>query len=120
MAQVTAMDIWEASQTSMVQTLAHRLWRTKDGAQEGVAEAIARALSRIEWFNPKKGKLTSWLMMIMTSLHNGEKYKGYRRGTIGPQLVTYPGDEWLETPHWCDPESILIARETYEERVRGS
>ena len=120
MAQVTAMDIWEASQTGIVQTLAYRLWGSQDGAQEGVAEAIARAIARIEWFNPRKGKLTSWLMMIMTSLKNAEQYKGYRRGTIAPPLISYPGEEELpELADLCDPESILIAREIYAERTRG-
>jgi DNA-directed RNA polymerase specialized sigma24 family protein len=112
MTTLTAIDIWEASQTGMVQTFARKLWGTRDGAEDGIQTAIVYALTRKDWFDSAKGKLATWLMLILKSVRQAERSKGHRRGTVSEPRVFCPGDDALPVvPDLCDPEGILIARE---------
>jgi DNA-directed RNA polymerase specialized sigma24 family protein len=96
----------------MVQTFARKLWGTRDGAEDGIQTAIVYALTRKDWFDSAKGKLATWLMLILKSVRQAERSKGHRRGTVSEPRVFCPGDDVLPVvPDLCDPESILIARE---------
>jgi DNA-directed RNA polymerase specialized sigma24 family protein len=109
---VTAIDIWHASQSRMVQSYAWNLWRTEHGRDDGLQEALCYALSRKAWFDAAKGQLETWLILILKSIRNQERFKGHRRGTVSAPRVVCPGDEAIPVMvDLCDPESILIARE---------
>jgi DNA-directed RNA polymerase specialized sigma24 family protein len=113
MTTITAMNIWEASQTRPVQGFARKLWgHDAHGAEDGIQSAIVRALTRKAWFDPTKGTLAAWLMMNLKSVRQADRSKGHRRGTVSAPRVFCPGDEAMPVlPDLCDPESILIARE---------
>src|SRR4029077_19539663 len=101
---VTAMDIWEASQTGMVQTFARKLWGTRDGAEDGIQSAIVAALTRKRWFDSAKGTLATWLMLILKSVRHAERSKGHRRGTVAAPRVCCPGDDVIPVLlDLCDP-----------------
>jgi DNA-directed RNA polymerase specialized sigma24 family protein len=113
MTQVTALAIWDASQTREVQRYAWSLWRSDADAADGIQEAIIGALTRKDYFDATKGKLTTWLQMILKSLHYRGLSRGHRNGTVTQPRVFCPGEEHMPTvADLCDPESILIARET--------
>lgn len=112
MASVTATEVWTASQSNMVQAFARKLWDTPDGAEDGIQSAIVYALTRKHWFDSAKGKVATWLMLILKSVRHAERSKGHRRGTVSAPRVCYPGDDAMPImADLCDPESILIARQ---------
>lgn len=112
MTTLTALDIWQASQTGMVQTFARKLWGTRDGAEDGIQSAIVYALTRKDWFDAAKGRVATWLMLILKSVRQAERSKGHRRGTVSEPRVCCPGEEAIpDLLDLCDPEGILIARE---------
>ena len=79
---------------------------------DGLQDAVCWALEHLHWFDPAKGKLTTWLILTVRSVWNNARFKGHRRGTVTAPRVTYPGDEAMPViVDLCDPESILIARE---------
>lgn len=121
MTTITAMDIWEASQSKQVKGYAWKLWGTQHGVDDGIQDAVLYALTRVEYFDAFRGRLTTWLCLILKSMRQRERSAGHRRGTVSQPRVCCPGDDSIPTMlDLCDPEGILIAREavaTY--RTRG-
>jgi DNA-directed RNA polymerase specialized sigma24 family protein len=112
MTTITAMDIWEASQSKQVKGYAWKLWGTQHGVDDGLQDAVVYAISRKEYFDAFRGRLTTWLQMILKSMRQRERSAGHRRGTVSQPRVSCPGDDAIPTMlDLCDPEGILMARE---------
>lgn len=120
MTTVTAMDVWHASQSRKVKVVAWKLWRNKDGVENGIQEAVLLTLNRLDWFDPAKGTLEIQLMYNLKSVRQLERSRGHRRGTTDTPRVFCPGeDEIPVVPDLCDPESILIAKQINLDEVRA-
>lgn len=112
-----ATQVWAA--TPRLRT-AYKLWPAHHDREDGIADTVVKALANAHRFDGHN--LEGWLTTIMRNVKLDQLSKGYRKGTKRPDgdRLRYLGTLYDYTAHLtclCNPEAILIAKETYETRV---
>lgn len=118
-ADTFALDVW-ALRPSLI-PYARSLWRGDNaGADDGLDETVCRALANRARFTG--GNLGAWMNRILRNIRCDQLAKGGRKGTRAPgagdRLIYFANYGVVDDPNeplldLCDPESILIARETF-------
>jgi DNA-directed RNA polymerase specialized sigma24 family protein len=111
-----ALAIWSERRYLMRYATARALWRTASDLEDGISETIMRAIRAS--FDPRRSSLRTWLTTIMWRVRSNELHKGYDKSKpiseCRPRVVyTGAADYADHVANLCDPESILIATETY-------
>lgn len=100
---------------AMPRSYAARLWPDPWHRADGVQDTIVKALTNAHRF--KGGNMAAWLTTMMGNIRKDQRAKGYRKGTIVEEArIDYAGhteDYAMTCAYLCDPESILITKESY-------
>lgn len=105
-------QIWNTARQLRV---AYKHWPAHHDREDGIADTVVKALANAHRFDGRN--LIGWLSTIMRNVKLDQLSKGYRKGVKRPEgdrLLFFGENTYIGTlVCLCDPEAILIAKETY-------